>query len=173
MTHSLTLRDDGGPVVVTYQAMKDYHGKDFHGGVALAFKALQLALEIMTPPGEIPHRDDIRVILGFNPPGVVDALEYATRAFTRHRAMVDPKIGLGPESIFGSYYFEIHYRNACCRMTLKHGLLPADFTGLARKALAKTASDAERDTWTAYKLALGETIIAMEPRAVLDVLQPA
>jgi len=170
MSHSLILFDDGGPVEVTYQAMKDYHGKDFHGGVALAFKALQLALKELSTDSEPLHRDDLRVILGFNPPGVVDALEFATRAFTRNRAVVDSKIQLGPESIFGSYYLEIQHKGVSVCMTLKEGLLPGDFTELARKALAKTATDAERNKWTEYKLALGEEIIRLEPDQVLDVL---
>lgn len=170
MPNSLTFLDAGGPVEVTYQAMKDYHGKDFHGGVALAYKALELALQRLAPDGKPPHRDDLRVVIGFNPPGVVDALEYATRAFTRNRAIIDPKVQLGPESIFGSYYFEIQHKGASVRMTLKDGLLPGDFTDLARKALAKTATDAERNKWTEYKLALGDTIIQMEPDQVLDVL---
>lgn len=169
MSHALKFLDDGGPVNVSYQAMKDYHGKDFHGGVALAFKALQLAFEELCSPDEAPHRDKIRIILGFNPPGVVDAIEYATRALTRQRMIVDPGINKGPKSVFGSYYIEVRYGESGIALTLKDNLLPDDFTGLAQKALAKMATEEERRRWTDYKLVLGERIILMDPRDVFDI----
>jgi hypothetical protein len=107
MKNALRVRDSIGEITITYEDMCKYHGKDFLGGVALSFKALQIAFDRLLGD-EPPERNKIRVVLGFSPPGVLDALEYATRAVSQHRIIIDPTIGIGPRSVSGTYYFEVH-----------------------------------------------------------------
>ncbi|RKY10633.1 MAG: hypothetical protein DRP52_07005, partial [Planctomycetota bacterium] len=94
MNKTLKVMDDMGVVTVTYEEMKKYHDQDFLGGVALAFKVLELAFRELLD-GEVPRRDKIRLVLGHNPPGLVDGFEYVTRAITRQRAIFDPTISKG------------------------------------------------------------------------------
>lgn len=167
MQNSITILDEAGEIEITYEDMCRYHGRDFFGGVALAFKVLELAFGKLlknTPP----ERNNIRIVLGFNPPGVVDALEYATRAVTRQRLILHPNPPKGPESVFGKYYFEVHNQGNAIALWLKEDLLPEDFTMLARKAFAGIASNDELSRWKAYKQQLGKSIISMKPEELLD-----
>ena len=169
---TLTIRDDAGDLTITYPDMLKYHGRDFYGGVALAFKVLKLAFEKLLGP-EVPHRNAVRIVLGFDPPGVVDALEYATRALTRKRLIMDPDPGEGPDSVFGRYYFEVHYGRNSIALWLKPGILPEEFTGLARKSIAGLATPEEVRKWTGYKQILGTRIMDTPPEDLLDFRMPA
>jgi hypothetical protein len=168
MNQRLIIRDAIGEITITYEEMCKYHGKDFLGGVALAFKVLELAFRKLMD-GTPPERSMIRLILGFSPPGVMDAMEYATRAISQHRIIIDPNIGIGPKSTSGSYYFEVHYGLKKITMWLKEGLLPKDFFDLATKGLSGVATADELKRWHDYKVQLGATIIAKDPEEVLEI----
>jgi hypothetical protein len=168
MNQQLKVKDVIGEITITYEEMCKYHGKDFLGGVALSFKVLELAFRKLLG-GETPERNKIRLVLGFSPPGIMDALEYATRAISQHRIVIDPNIGIGPKSTSGSYYFEVHYGKKKITMWLKEGLLPKDFFDLATKGLSGVATVDELKRWHDYKLQLGAAIIAKDPTEVLEV----
>jgi hypothetical protein len=168
MINELKVRDGIGEIKLTFEEMCKYHGKDFLGGVALSFKVLQLAFSKLMG-NDVPERNKIRLVLGFSPPGVLDAFEYATRAITQHRIIIDPTIGIGPKSVSGTYYFEVHYERKKIIMWLKEGLLPEDFFGLAQKGLAGVANPDELKRWHDYKMQLGTIIINKDPMEVLEV----
>lgn len=168
MKNELKVRDAIGEIRLTFEEMCKYHGKDFLGGVALSFKVLQLAFrELMGD--KLPERNKIRLVLGFSPPGVLDAFEYATRAISQHRIIIDPTINIGPKSVSGSYYFEVHYEGKKITMWLKEGLLPDDFFDLAQKGLAGVATPDELKRWHDYKTQLGTIIINKDPMEVLEI----
>ena len=166
--NTMTIRDALGEVALTYEEMCKYHGKDFLGGVALAFKVMEMAGRYLWP-GTVPLRSEIRLVLGLDPPGLIDGFEYLTRAITQHRVIIDPTLGKGPLSVGGSYCFEVHYRGRKLALQLKQGALPAGFTALAGKCLAGIADDEERRQWQAHKLNLGKTISTADPADLLDV----
>jgi hypothetical protein len=165
--HAIILCDDAGELSITYEGMLTYHGRDFYGGVALAFKVLKLAF-VKLLGNQIPHRNKIRLVVGFDPPGVIDALEYATRALTRRRLVLDPDPPQGPPSVFGRYYFEVHYQGRSISLWLKPDALPEAFTPLARKAFAGLATPEELAQWKAYKQDLGPAIMAAAPQDLLS-----
>lgn len=164
--NTIRIRDDAGELVITYEDMIKYHGRDFYGGVALAFKVLQLAFEKLFGR-QVPHRNKIRIVVGFNPPGVIDGLEFVTRALTRQRLILDPAPEKGPASVFGRYYFEVHYENRFICLWLKPDVLPEEFTGLARKSFAGLATPDEIQQWQRYKQILGQRIMAGPPQELL------
>lgn len=168
---AIMLRDDAGELAVTYDDMLKYHGRDFYGGVALAYKVLKLAFEKLLGR-HVPHRNKVRLVIGFNPPGVVDGLEFATRALTRQRLILDPDPPQGPASVSGRYYFEVHYEGRAICLWLKPDVLPEAFTPLARKAFAGMATPEELAQWKGYKQALGPAIIAMAPEELLAISEP-
>ena len=170
MKKPLQVKDEIGIIEITYDDMLRYHGKDFAGGVALAYKFLELAFKELLG-NEIPERKRIRLVLGFNPPGVVDGLEFATRALTQNRTIIDSNIGLGPPSVFGSYYFEMQYDKKKIVACLKDGLLPEEFLELAAKGLAKTATEKEMQLWKHYKSEIGKAIIQKTPNDVFDIIE--
>jgi hypothetical protein len=168
MINTLKVRDTIGEITISFEEMCKYHGKDFLGGVALSFKVLQMAFSKLMGD-KAPERSKIRLVLGFSPPGVLDALEYATRAISQHRIIIDPTIGIGPKSTSGNYYFEIHYEKKKITMWLKEGLLPDDFFGLAQKGLAGAADPDELKRWHGYKTQLGTIIMNKDPEEVLEI----
>ncbi len=168
MNKTLKVMDDMGVVTVTYEEMKKYHDQDFLGGVALAFKVLELAFRELLE-GEVPRRDKIRLVLGHNPPGLVDGFEYVTRAITRQRAIFDPTISKGLPSAYGRFYFEVHYEKKKIVMWLKDNLLPDDFLEVSRKCRGGLASKEEQGRLKDYKIELGNTIIEKDPEEVLEI----
>jgi hypothetical protein len=171
MEDTITIRDDVGEITISYAEMLKYHGRDFYGGVALAFKVLKLAFETLLEE-KTPHRNKLFVVVGFDPPGVIDGIEYITRALTRRRLIVHPKPPKGPVSVFGRYYFEVHHERRGISLWLKSALLPEAFTPLARKAFAGTATPDETAQWKTYKHKIGRDLMAMTPEDILDTKGP-
>ncbi len=171
MEETITVYDDSGEISISYAEVLKYHGQDFYGGVVLALKMLNLAFKKLLGD-KIPHRNKIHIVLGFNPPGVIDTIEFVTRAQTRRRLIVDPDTPKGPKSVFGRYYFEVHYEKRWMSLTLKEGMLPDDFTLLASKAFAGIATSDERVRWTDYKKQIGKSLMEMRPEEILDFEGP-
>lgn len=171
MEETITICDDSGEITISYAEMLKYHGRDFYGGVALAYKVLKLALEKLLG-NNIAHRNKIRIVVGFDPPGVIDGFEFVTRALTRRRLVVDPDPPEGPDSVFGRYYFEVYYEKRGLRLWLKQGLLPEDFTLLARKAFAGIAEPQELAQWKSYKKKIGNDLMTMQPAEILTIDGP-
>ncbi len=171
MEETITVYDDSGEITISYTEVLKYHGQDFYGGVVLALKVLKLAFEKLLGDN-IPHRNKIHVVVGFNPPGVIDTIEFVTRAQTRHRLIVEPDPPKGPDSVFGRYYFEVHYEKRWMRLTLKEGMLPDGFTLLARKSFAGIATPEERARWTDHKKQIGKALMEMRPEEILDFEGP-
>ncbi len=169
--NSIIICDDQGDIRITYEEILKYHGQDYYGGVALALKVLQLGFSLLLGE-QVPHRNKIRIVVGFDPPGVMDAIEFVTRAQTRRHLTVDPEPPKGPDSVFGKYYFEVHYENQKVNLWLKPGILPDDFTMLARKAFAGIADSHERARWTEYKKKIGDHLLTLEPADILDFDEP-
>lgn len=163
MTSVLKIRDALGELTLTYEEMCKYHGKDFLGGVALAFKVLELAFNMVLQPGQVPERAKIRLVLGLNPPGILDGFEYLTRAVTQQRIVINKNIEKGVKSNFGHYYFEVHYEDIMISMWLKENLLPEGFTDLAAKCLGGKADEEDMQRWKKHKLELGESIMTSSP----------
>ncbi len=171
MKDTIKIRDDMGEIEIHYGELLKYHGRDFFGGVALAFKVLKLSFEKLLD-GKIPHRNQIRLVVGFDPPGVIDAFEFITRAITRRRLILDPYPQKGPDSVFGRYCFEVRVENRQLRLWLKTGILPEDFTMLARKAFAGIANSEELSRWKEYKENIGHKLMDLDPEEILHFEGP-
>jgi hypothetical protein len=167
MDTTIIIRDDTGEIEIHYEDILKYHGRDFYGGVALTFKALQMAFARLCG-AEPPLRNAIRVVVGFDPPGVIDTIEFVTRAVTRRRLILEPEPPKGPPSVFGRYYFEIHCADRGLRMWLKPGILPEGFTLLARKAFAGIANETELERWKNGKQTIGGDLISRPPEEILE-----
>ncbi len=170
MSDSIVVRHDSGEIAISYEELVKYHDKNHWGGVALAWKIIQLAAEMLND-GQALERSLVRIRTGLNPPGLVDGFEYLTRAVTRQRLVVDPSLNQGPKSPFGSFSFVVGYGERRLGLQLKEGLLPDDFAILGRKCQAGMGSEEEKTRWTGIKHSLGEVIMGKEPRELFDIVE--
>ncbi|WP_312562372.1 [Fe-Fe] hydrogenase large subunit C-terminal domain-containing protein [Anaerospora sp.] len=136
MQQILPIEDNGTVLDITYQNMVNYHGRSYIAGVAMAFKLLQRCLNSFAE-SNIASRDKFSILLGVNGPGIIDGLEMATRVKSQGRLRVDQQAVQdkdAPDAADGKggkYYFEVTHGERKIILTLKHGLLPAEFIELA------------------------------------------
>lgn len=168
MTYYLIVRDSLGEFKLTYEEMCKYHGNDFLGGVALAFKVLELAFIKLLKTDEVAERSSIFLVIGTDPPGIIDGFEYVTRALSQRRIIIHKKIEIGEKSVFGHYYFEVHYLGNKISIWLKGDILPEGFTSLAKKCISGLANDDELNRWKSTKLELGDKIISSNPMDLFE-----
>jgi len=167
MTMSIQLRDTGGFVDITLDDLEAFHDKDHFGGVVLSMKVLQLAFA-QFPEAGVPHRDEIYLVVGLNPPGLIDSFEFMTRAVTRKRLMIDPTLPNGPPSPFGRFHFEVHRPCGSLALWVRDKLLPDDFATLGHKVENRFGTAEETARWIGYKRDVGDALIPMKPEDVLE-----
>lgn len=168
MTLTIKLRDYAGELAITLDDLESFHDKYHFGGVVLSMKVLQRAFGAF-PDAGIPHRDEIAIVAGLNPPGLIDSFEFMTRAVSRKRLVVDTALPDGPPSPFGRFAFEVHRPCGAVALWVRDGLLPADFATIGKKVEAGFGSEAEIARWNAYKRDVGVAMIPMRPEDVLDI----
>jgi hypothetical protein len=168
MTLSIKLRDYAGELTITLDDLEAFHDKYHFGGVVLSMKVLQRAFDAF-PDAGIPHRNEIAIVAGLNPPGLIDSFEFMTRAVSRRRLVIDTMLPDGPPSPFGRFAFEIHRPCGAVALWVRDGLLPADFATTGKKVEAGFGTEAEIARWTGYKRDVGVAMIPMKPEDVLDI----
>ncbi|SFM32785.1 hypothetical protein [Pelosinus propionicus] len=173
MQQALTIKDGNDLLTIDYNDMLKYHGRQFIGGVALAYKLLDLALRELVPD-EVPVRDRITVMLGVYGPGIIDGIEMVTRAMRRNALLVKPQLAadkLAPDAADGQggkYYFEIAYDNDKLNITLKPGLLPNEFIKLAYKTHDGTITEGEQLRLQHLKEEIAQFLLTQKPEDVFD-----
>lgn len=171
MTAPLLIAD--GPFVhaVTMDDLAKYHGRDFLNGLAQAFVVIRTATERLGD-GKPLDRRRIRLVLGLDPPGVLDGFEYLTRAFTDRRVVVDRRMGIGPESFDGNYYFEVQYEGRRLVMVLRDGIIPDGYSQMARRGFARLLTPEEERGWSAGKRDIADRILATPVEECFHVTGP-
>lgn len=148
MSEAIYVRDQETVIAISYPEMLKYHGRAYVAGVAIAYKLLESALPSLAGK-EIMPRDKISILLGVNGPGIIDGIEMVTRANTQGRLTVDQRIAFdkdAPDAADGKggkYYFEVACKGKKVSLTLKHGLIPAEFIELSHKVYAGTITAEE------------------------------
>lgn len=106
----LTVAERGVAIPVTREQLICYAGPSQVIATALMFRLFGRALADLAPEGP-PERTDISVLTAFPGPGILDCIEYITRARTQdmRRLIVDTEAGPreAPLSVEGRFYFEI------------------------------------------------------------------
>jgi hypothetical protein len=126
----LTVQDGGRAIGFSYDDMLRYHGGGSPGGVAHAFKVLELALPLLAD-GAPPERRDIAVGTSFGGPGARDGFELVTRAVTGERYVVEPGLArpeLGPAR--ARFVFRLGFRGRTVTVALREGFVTDEFIAL-------------------------------------------
>lgn len=175
MEQVLRVKDRGITLEIGFADLLKYHGRFYIGGVALAFKALELGFRELVP-GAVPDRERIGFTtgIGLDGPGVIDAVEMVTRAKTRGTLVTDTaavrdKPGIVTPEGSGKYYFELRYDKQTIGMAVKPGIIPDEFMLLCRKSHAGAISEDERRRLQAVKETMAVQVMATDPAALFTV----
>ncbi|MGH9189113.1 MAG: hypothetical protein ACRD0Q_03630 [Acidimicrobiales bacterium] len=164
---TLEVTDGRASISMSFDDLLRYHGRDSIGGLALGFKALELGLPLLSP-GAPPERRDITVQTAFDGPGSRDAFEMATRAVTEDRYRLVPELARpgAPEAPQGHFVFRLVHRGSMVDLTLRPGLVGADFVGLVRRG---PQTPAEEELLVRMKEELAARILALPADEVYEV----
>lgn len=162
----LRVKDRGVVLTIGYDDLVKYHGRYNIGGVALAFRVMELGFAQLAPGG-VPDRERIGFAsgLGLSGSGVIDAVEMATRAGTRGQLRTDAtppdgKPALAAPDGVGKYYFAMSYDGRTLGFLLKPGLIPGEFIELCRKGHEQTISGPEKVRLQQVKENLAAAVLA-------------
>jgi hypothetical protein len=143
MSTVVTVRDGGREIGFSYDDMLRYHGGGSPGGVAHAFKVLELTLPLLAD-GTPPERREITIETSFGGPGARDGFELVTRAVTGDRYVVDPALArpeLGPTR--ARFIFGLGFGGRTLTVALREGFVAAEFIALVDSE-ARTAAEQAR-----------------------------
>ena len=150
---TLRVREGERRLWFTYDDLLRFNGHHSPGGVALAFKAMELAL------AGCPERRSVEVATAFPGPGARDAFECVLRAVGDGRYSVDAALArpeLGPDRE------RFVFRIAGAELQLREGFVVPEFTAL----LARERSAADDARLEVLKAELAERVIAAPAEAV-------
>ena len=126
----LAVLDRGARLEFSFDDLMRYHGPGSPGGVAHAYKVLELALPLL---GDPPERREIEVATAFGGPGARDGFELVLRAVTDGRYTVDPELAR-PERGWTRERFVFRLASPVRTVTLglRDGFVTEEFLTLAR-----------------------------------------
>lgn len=175
MEKYIKIKDRDTVLEISYEDMIKYHGRFNIGGVALAYKALELGLSKLLPEGEIPLRSKISFnsALGDAATGVVDGVEMATRAFSRGCLTTDMTSGsdiAAPENPDGGkFYFELIYDGTRLGLAVKEGLIPEEFTDILNIAMERPLNEDESQRLQMVKEQIAATVVSMDAKNLFNL----
>ncbi len=163
---SLTVRDNGLTIPISFDDIVRYHGRSSIAGAAHAFKAMERAFPLLSPE-QPPDRYLVVVTSGFPGDGARDAFEMVTRAVTGDRYSVAPELaGAGvPEAPGGGFFFRLSYATTVVDLALRDGLVPKEFVEVACKE-APSEDDAEHAQ--RLKEEMAARLLGLPPDEVYD-----
>jgi hypothetical protein len=126
----LAVLDRGARLEFGFDDLMRYHGPGSPGGVAHAYKVLELALPLLGAP---PERREVEVATAFGGPGARDAFELVLRAVTEGRYTVDPGLAR-PERGWTRerFVFRLARRGRTVELGVREGFVTEEFLTLAR-----------------------------------------
>lgn len=173
MDNIIVIKDQDTVLHISYEDLIKYHGRHFIGGVAMAFKVMELAFSKLAP-GEIPSREKIHVVVGVEGPGIHDGIEMVTRAKSRNALLVSQEVAKdkdAPDAADGKggkYYFEFVYGSKKLVLSLKPGLLPREFIELSYKTHEGTIKEQEKVRLKNLKESIAAFIMDSEVESLFD-----
>lgn len=166
MTQPIEVVEDGVPLAFTFDEMLRYSGPDSPAGVALAFKAMELAFSVIAAD-KPPERRRVDVDTAFRGPGARDAFEHVTRCTTEgrygvHARLERPERGVALEQ----FVFRLRYRERSVTLLLREGQVTDEFIAMARNP---DRTPADEDRFIGLKQAMADSVMAQPADAVFEL----
>jgi len=162
----LEVLDEGVLVAFGFDEMLRYSGPGSPAGVAMAFKAMELAFPLLDPDGLLERRR-IVVETAFRGPGARDGFEHVTRGLTEGRYVVDAGLER-PErgTTLEQFVFRLRYAERAVMLLVREGRVTDEFVTLARQP--DKTPDEERH-FTALKQGMADELMASAPTDIFEV----
>jgi hypothetical protein len=162
MTGMLVVLDRGARLTFSFDDLMRYHGPSSPGGVAHAYKVLELVLPLL---GDPPERREIEVATAFGGPGARDGFELVLRAVTEGRYTVDPGLAR-PERGWTRerFVFRLACRGRTVALGVREGFVTEEFLTLARSENPGPRLDV-------LKREMAERVMGAEAAAVYELLE--
>jgi hypothetical protein len=163
---TLAVVDRGVRLEFSFADLMRYHGPGSPGGVAHAYKVLELGLPLLAPGGVVERRE-VEVRTAFGGPGARDAFELVTRAVTGDRFRVDPALAR-PERgrALERFVFRLGYRDRRVTLLLREGFVTEEFIDLVRTEGRDAGQERRLDT---LKAEMADRLMARPAEEVYDV----
>jgi hypothetical protein len=172
MTETIAVAELGRIIIFSFDDMMRYHGPGSPAGVAVAFKAMQRAFDLLSPDAP-PERRSIVVRTAFRGPGARDGFEAVTRAVTDGRYTVDRTLlRAGRGRLLEDFVFEvgigvgIGVGEASVTLLLRDGFVTEEFIDLAR---TDDRTDAEERRLDELKAQLAQRIMTTPAADVYEL----
>lgn len=165
MTDMLSVRDKGCVISFTFDDIMKYHGPEFPGGVAHAFKVMERAFPLLDPEGA-PERHEVKIETPFRGPGARDAFEMVLRANSEGRLTIDPAMLRTDRGRTLQYYvFRLSYRARTVELLIRNGHVRDAFIALSSRPDRTEAEEAEL---TSMKKEMADRLLALPAAEIYD-----
>jgi hypothetical protein len=163
----IVVLDSGREVSFSFVEMLNYHGGGSPGGVAHAFKVLELALPLLDVRARVERRA-IHIATAFGGPGARDAFELVTRAVSEQRFILDPELAR-PENgrARERFVFGMRYGERSVLLVLREGFVTDEFIDLTRRVARTAAQERQLD---AMKTEMATRVMAARAQDVYQVV---
>jgi hypothetical protein len=166
MTETIAVAELGRTISFSFDDMMRYHGPGSPAGVAVAFKAMQRAFDLLSPDAP-PERRSIEVRTAFRGPGARDGFEAVTRAVTDGRYTVDRSLVRSDRGrLLEDFVFEVGLGETTVTLLLREGFVDDEFIDLAR---TEARTDAQETRLDALKAQLAQRILATPVADVFEL----
>jgi hypothetical protein len=167
VTDTLEVVDEGVVLAFSFDEMLRYSGPGSPAGVAMAFKAMELAFSLLDPGGGPLERRRIVVKTAFRGPGARDGFELVTRGLTEGRYVVDAALER-PErgNALAQFVFQPRYGEVAVTLLVREGQVTDEFVDLARKPDRTPADEAH---FTDLKQTMADRLMASSPEEIFEV----
>lgn len=158
-----TVAERGVAIPVTREQLIHYAGPSQIIATALMFRLFGQAFDELSP-GKPPERTEISALTAFPGPGILDCIEYATRArtFDDGRLIIDVNAGPedAPPSVEGRFYFEIEIGGRRRGYWPVSGFFDKTFLDMVRKYQDSAPNRSEEAWYRNYKEQLVGRLLA-------------
>jgi hypothetical protein len=167
VTETIAVAERGRTLDFSYDDMMRYHGVHSPAGVAIAFKAMQRAVAMLSPAGP-PDRRSVNVRTAFRGPGARDGFEAVTRAVTDGRYTVDRSLVRSDRGrLLEDFVFEVSIEHRAVTLLLRDGFVTEEFIDLAR---TETRDDAQERRLDELKAQLAQHVLSSQTEDVFDAI---
>jgi hypothetical protein len=166
MTDLVAVRERGQVLRFGFDDLMKYHGPGSPAGVAVAFKAMELAFAVLSPDAP-PERRSVIVRTAFRGPGARDGFEAVTRAVTEGDYTVDRTLLRADRGrLLEDFVFEVGVGGTAVTLLLRDGFVTDEFIDLARTDDRTDADELRLDT---LKAQLAQRVMATPAAEVFEL----